>query len=39
MSEILERLSVGELATLARGLTSLVKAAEAHQGETKDEHD
>ena len=39
LSEILARLSVDELATLAQGLTSLVKATEAHEGETKDEHD
>jgi DNA-binding MarR family transcriptional regulator len=39
LSEILARLSVDELATLAQGLTSLVKATEAHEGDTKDEHD
>jgi DNA-binding MarR family transcriptional regulator len=39
MSDILARLSVDELATLAKGLTSLVKATEAQEGETKDEHD
>jgi len=39
MSDILARLSVDELATLAQGLTSLLKASEAQEGETKDEHD
>jgi len=39
MSDILARLSVDELAILAKGLTSLVKATEAQEGETKDEHD
>jgi DNA-binding MarR family transcriptional regulator len=39
MSEVLAHLSVGELDTLAQGLTSLVKAAEAHEGEIKDKHD
>jgi DNA-binding MarR family transcriptional regulator len=39
LSEILAHLSVGELDTLAQGLASLVKAAEAHEGEIKDEHD
>jgi DNA-binding MarR family transcriptional regulator len=39
MAEILARLSADELAILARGLTSLVKATEAQEGETKNEHD
>ena len=39
MSDILARLNVDELAILAKGLTSLVKATEAQEGETKDEHD
>jgi hypothetical protein len=39
MSEVLAHLSVGELDILAQGLASLVKAAEAHEGEIKDEHD
>jgi DNA-binding MarR family transcriptional regulator len=39
MSDILARLSADELATLARGLTSLAKATEAQEGETQDEHD
>ncbi len=39
VSEVLGRMSEDELATIAQGLTSLVKAAEAHKGEIKDEHD
>ena len=39
MSDILARLSVDELATLAQGLNTLVKATEAQEGETKNEHD
>jgi len=39
MSEVLERMSVDELTTLAQGLISLVKAAEAHEEEIKSEHD
>ncbi len=39
MSEVLARLTADELATLAQGLASLVKAAEAHEGAVKDEHD
>jgi DNA-binding MarR family transcriptional regulator len=39
MAEILAHLSVDELATLAQGLTSLVKAIETRKGQTKDEHD
>jgi len=34
MSEVLERMSGDELATLAQGLTSLVKAAGTHEGES-----
>ena len=36
MSEVLARMSVDELATLAQGFASLVKAVEAHEGENKD---
>jgi DNA-binding MarR family transcriptional regulator len=39
MSDILARLNTDELAVLAKGLTSLVKATEAQEGETQDEHD
>ncbi len=39
LSEVLARLSLDELATLAQGLNSLVKAAEAHEGENRHEHD
>jgi DNA-binding MarR family transcriptional regulator len=39
MSEVLERMSMDELAALAQGLTSLVKAAETHEGENKDRPD
>ena len=38
MSEVLERMSGDELATLAQGLTSLVKAAETQDREIKYEH-
>ena len=36
MSEVLTRMSVDELATLAQGFASLVKAVEAHERENKD---
>lgn len=36
MSEVLARMSVDELATLAQGFASLVKAVEVHEGENKD---
>ena len=36
MSEVLDRMSVGELATLAQGFASLVKATRAYEGENKD---
>jgi DNA-binding MarR family transcriptional regulator len=39
LSEVLARLSVDELATLARGLNSLAKATEAREGEIRHEHD
>jgi DNA-binding MarR family transcriptional regulator len=39
LSEVLARLSVDELATLAQGLNSLVKASEAREGENRHEHD
>jgi len=39
MSEVLACMSVDELAALAQGLTSLVKALEAHEGEIKEEDD
>lgn len=39
LSEVLARLSVDELATLAQGINLLARAAEAREGETKDEHD
>lgn len=39
MSKVLAGLSGDELATLAQGLTSLLKAVRAHEGEIKDEHD
>jgi DNA-binding MarR family transcriptional regulator len=39
LSDVLARMSVDELATLAQGIIALVKAAEAHVGEIKDEHD
>ena len=38
MSEVLERMSGDELATLAQGLASLVKAAETQDREIKYEH-
>jgi DNA-binding MarR family transcriptional regulator len=38
MSKVLARMSVDELTTLAQGFASLVKAAEAQERETKDEH-
>ncbi len=34
MSEVLARMSIEELSSLARGLSSLVKAAELHRGES-----
>ena len=34
MSEVLARMSIEELSSLARGLSSLVKAAEVHKGES-----
>jgi DNA-binding MarR family transcriptional regulator len=39
MSEVLARMSVDELAALAQGFASLVKAAEAHEEEIKEKHD
>ena len=36
MSEVLARMSVDELATLAQGFASLVKAVEAHERENKE---
>jgi DNA-binding MarR family transcriptional regulator len=36
MSEVLALMSMGELVTLAQGLTSLVKANEAYKGKNKD---
>jgi DNA-binding MarR family transcriptional regulator len=36
MSEVLSRMSVDELATLAQGLTSLIRATEAQEGENED---
>jgi len=39
MSDVLARMSVEELFSLARGLSSLVKAAEAHEREIGYEHD
>jgi DNA-binding MarR family transcriptional regulator len=39
MSEVLARMSIEELSSLARGLSSLVKAAEAHEREIGYEHD
>jgi DNA-binding MarR family transcriptional regulator len=39
LSEVLARLSVDELATLAQGFKSLVKASEAREGENRHEHD
>ena len=36
MSEVLDRMSVGELATLAQAFASLVKATRAYEGENKD---
>jgi DNA-binding MarR family transcriptional regulator len=39
LSEVLVHLSAGELEILAQGLTSLLKAAEAHEGEVKNVHD
>jgi DNA-binding MarR family transcriptional regulator len=38
MSEVLQRMSVSELTTMAQGLASLVKAAEAQEKEVKDKH-
>jgi DNA-binding MarR family transcriptional regulator len=38
MSRILAHLSLEELSYLVQGFTALVKAAEAHKGENKDEH-
>jgi DNA-binding MarR family transcriptional regulator len=39
MSEVLARMSVEELSSLSRGLSALVKAAEAHEREIGYEHD
>ncbi len=39
ITDLLSRMNVDELTTLVRGLTSLVRAAEAHEGENKDEDD
>jgi DNA-binding MarR family transcriptional regulator len=39
MSKVLARMSPEDLSFLARGLSSLVKAAKAYEGETTDEHD
>lgn len=39
LAEGLARLSVDELAILARGLSSLARAAETREGETRNEHD
>jgi len=39
MSDVLAHMSVEELSSLARGLSSLVKAAEAHEREIAYEHD
>ena len=38
MSQVLARLSADELAVLAQGLTSLVKAVEAHEEAVENEH-
>jgi DNA-binding MarR family transcriptional regulator len=38
LSEVLQSMSVDELTTLAQGLASLVKAAEAQEREVKDEY-
>jgi len=39
LSDILAHLTVDELGIVAQGLASLVKAAEAYEGESKHEHD
>ncbi len=39
MSQILAHLSPEELSCLVHGLTAFVKAAEAHRGESRGEHD
>ncbi len=38
LSEVLQRMSVFELTTLAKGIASLVKATEAQEREVNDEH-
>ena len=39
MSEVLQRMSVNDLATLSQSLASLVKTVEAHEEAVKDKHD
>jgi len=38
LSEVLERMTIIELSTLAQGLASLARASEAQEKEVKDEH-
>ena len=39
MTQILSLLSLGELSTIAQGLSAFIKAADSYKGQIKDEHD